>query len=116
MEPNGVGLTDLLHRCQIGMLLYLGKANLSDLELPMQDATLALWLQEATDFTASLETEEGHVIPVASTEEWRIFTVEGPGVWRARFCDRSDTVLITYVTVVQENGAWKVRLSEQHRD
>lgn len=98
------------------MLLYLGTANLSDLELPMQDATLALWLREGTDFTASLETEEGPVIPVASKEEWRIFTVQGPGVWRARFCDGSNTVLATYVTVTQNDGSWKLRLSAQHRD
>ena len=98
------------------MILYLGNADLSEMELPMDGPNLTLWLREEDDFTATLEGDGGPIGHLAVREGWRVFAVTGNGCWRARFANKHGVPLVARLTVAENEKEWLVQISDPYSD
>lgn len=94
------------------MVVHLGKSEMRGSKLDPRGAEICLWLHEGEDVRACLESEDGLLPYLAVKEGWRVYIIEGSGVWRASFLGHAGKLDVLLVHIWCNNGRWKVEFTD----
>jgi hypothetical protein len=94
------------------MILYLGKSDARELRLPLVNLeAVTLWLREDDDLPSTLISEEGPANHIATREGWRIFVLQGFGVWRATYVATDGFVQASQITIGKEDEGYYLEVA-----